>query len=200
MNAIPMLPGTNPKNPGDPANGSVTAGIIPPRPVTRGRMRRQRRAVLIGAGVGILSLAAILMLFAMRDSIVFFYTPRDVAEGKAADGRRFRLGGLVANGSVERGAGTRISFDVTDTLSTVRVAYEGILPDLFREGQGVVAEGKLGPGGVFEADTVLAKHDATYMPPDVAKALADKGVMLGAGAAGGSGPENHQNRRESPQP
>lgn len=141
--------------------------------------RKQRRGLLIGLGVGVLSVAAILMLFAFRQSIVFFHTPSDVAEHKVAPGARFRLGGLVKAGSVVRGDGTKVSFSVTDTLQTVPVSYEGILPDLFREGQGVVAEGILGPDGHFVADTVLAKHDETYMPPEVAKALEEKGVKLG---------------------
>ncbi len=144
--------------------------------------RKQRRGVLIGTAVTILSVAAVLVLFAFQDSIVFFHTPSDVAEGKIADGQRFRLGGLVADGSVKRGEGTRVAFAVTDTLKSVDVVYDGILPDLFREGQGVVTEGKLGANGVFTADTVLAKHDETYMPPEVAKALKEKGVKLGAGA------------------
>lgn len=145
--------------------------------------RKQRRGLLIGVAVGVLSLAAVLVMFALKDSIVFFHTPSDVAEGKIELERRFRLGGLVAKGSLKRGAGTKVSFDVTDTLKTVPVSYDGILPDLFREGQGVVAEGRIGPGGVFEADSVLAKHDENYMPPEVAKALQEKGVTLGQGAA-----------------
>ena len=144
--------------------------------------RKQRRGVLIGSGVAVLSLAAILMLFAFRQSIVFFHTPSDVSENKVATGQRFRLGGLVEKGSVKRGDGNRVEFAVTDTLKTIGVTYDGILPDLFREGQGVVAEGKIGDGGVFAADSVLAKHDETYMPPEVAKALLEKGVKLGAGA------------------
>ena len=144
--------------------------------------RKQRRGLLIGTGVGVLSLAAILMLFAFRESIVFFHTPSDIAEKKIAAGQRFRLGGLVGQGSVKRGEGTHVSFGVTDTLQTVNVVYEGILPDLFRESQGVVAEGILGADGVFRADSVLAKHDENYMPPEVAKALQEKGVKLGAGA------------------
>lgn len=144
--------------------------------------RKQRRGVLIGTGVGILALAAILMLFAFRDAIVFFYTPSDIAEKGIAPGQRFRLGGLVADGSVKRGEGKHVGFAVTDTLKTVAVVYDGILPDLFREGQGVVAEGKLGPDGVFSADSVLAKHDETYMPPDVAKSLQERGIKLGPGA------------------
>ncbi|MGE0023409.1 MAG: cytochrome c maturation protein CcmE [Hyphomicrobium sp.] len=144
--------------------------------------RKQRRGLVIGLGVGVLSIAVILMLFAFRQSIVFFHTPSDVAEEKIATGVRFRLGGLVEQGSVVRGQGTHVDFKVTDTLKTVPVSYEGILPDLFREGQGVVAEGTLGPDGRFAADTVLAKHDETYMPPEVAKALQEKGVKLGQGA------------------
>lgn len=144
--------------------------------------RKQRRGVIIGLSVTVLSLAAILMLFAFRDSIVFFHTPSDVAEKKITEGTRFRLGGLVAEGTVKRGQGVHVEFDVTDTQKSVRVSYEGVLPDLFREGQGVVTEGKLTPEGVFVADTVLAKHDENYMPPEVAKALQEKGIKLGAGA------------------
>jgi cytochrome c-type biogenesis protein CcmE len=144
--------------------------------------RKQRRGVLIGSSVAVLSLAVILMLFAFRQSIVFFHTPSDIAESKIAPGVRFRLGGLVEQGSVKRGNGARVEFKVTDTLKTVPVSYEGVLPDLFREGQGVVTEGTLKPDGLFEADTVLAKHDETYMPPEVAKALKAKGVKLGQGA------------------
>lgn len=150
--------------------------------------RKQRRATMIGAGVGILSLAAILMLFAFRDAIVFFHTPSDVAENKIAAGQRFRLGGLVAEGSVKRGEGRHVAFSVTDTLKTLPVTYDGILPDLFREGQGVVAEGAMSADGVFQADSVLAKHDETYMPPEVAKALQEKGVKLGPGATHDASP------------
>jgi cytochrome c-type biogenesis protein CcmE len=141
--------------------------------------RKQRRGLLIGLGVGVLSIAAILMMFAFRQSIVFFHTPSDVAEHKIVPGQRFRLGGLVEQGSVVRGVGTKVAFTVTDTLQKVPVSYEGILPDLFREGQGVVAEGILEADGKFTADTVLAKHDETYMPPEVAKALKERGVKLG---------------------
>jgi cytochrome c-type biogenesis protein CcmE len=144
--------------------------------------RKQRRGVLIGTGVAILSLAAVLVLFAMKDAIVFFHTPSDVAEKKIAEGQRFRLGGLVEKGSVRRGSGQHVTFVVTDTLKSVPVAYDGILPDLFGESQGVVAEGKLGADGTFLADSVLAKHDETYMPPEVQKSLEEKGVKLGPGA------------------
>ncbi len=144
--------------------------------------RKQRRGLLIGSGVAILSIAALLVMFAFRESIVFFHTPSDVAEKKITAGQRFRLGGLVADGSVKRAEGTTVQFAVTDTLATVSVTYTGILPDLFREGQGVVTEGKLGPDGLFVADTVLAKHDENYMPPEVAKSLEERGVKLGPGA------------------
>ena len=143
--------------------------------------RKQRRGVLIGVSVGVLMVAVGLVLYALRDSIVFFHTPSDIAEKHIAPGERFRLGGLVAAGSVRRGDGAMVGFVVTDTLKDVPVTYEGVLPDLFREGQGVVAEGKLTPEGLFVADTVLAKHDETYMPPEVAKALQERGVKLGKG-------------------
>jgi cytochrome c-type biogenesis protein CcmE len=149
--------------------------------------RKQKRGVLIGSGVAILSIASLLVMFAFRESIVFFHTPSDVADKKIEAGTRFRLGGLVADGSVKRGQGTTVEFAVTDTLAKVNVQYTGILPDLFREGQGVVTEGKLGPDGLFVADTVLAKHDENYMPPEVAKSLEEKGVKLGAGAQHKSG-------------
>ena len=137
---------------------------------------------MIGTGIGVLSLAAVLMLFALRDRIVFFHTPSDVIEKNLTAGQRFRLGGLVAEGSVKRGEGVHVEFVVTDTIQKVPVSYEGLLPDLFREGQGVVAEGALDNQGRFVADSVLAKHDETYMPPEVAAALKEKGVKLGAGA------------------
>ena len=139
--------------------------------------RKQRRGLLIGSGVAVLAIASLLVMFALRDTIVFFHTPSEVAEKGLKPGERFRLGGLVQEGSVKRGAGTVVEFAVTDTVKTLQVRYEGILPDLFREGQGVVAEGKLGTDGRFVADSVLAKHDENYMPPEVAKALKDKGVF-----------------------
>jgi len=149
--------------------------------------RKQRRGTLILAAVAVLGLAAILTLFALKDSIVFFHTPSDIAENKVQTGQRIRLGGLVAEGSVKRGGGTEVEFVVTDTLKTVHVSYQGVLPDLFREGQGVVAEGVLEPGGQLVADTVLAKHDENYMPPEVAEALKARGVKLGEGATHKSG-------------
>ncbi|MGI9520336.1 MAG: cytochrome c maturation protein CcmE [Hyphomicrobiaceae bacterium] len=144
--------------------------------------RKQLRGLAIGGGVAVLAIAVILVLFAMRGAIVYFYTPSDLAAAKVEQGQRLRLGGLVAAGSVIRGSGTKVAFRITDTLQTVSVQFDGILPDLFREGQGVVAEGILDKAGVFQADTVLAKHDETYMPPEVAKSLKEKGVELGDGA------------------
>ena len=144
--------------------------------------RRQRRTVLIGAALAVLAIAVGLVLVALRDTIVFFHTPSDIATKGITIGQRFRLGGLVAAGSVKRGQGTKVAFVVTDTLKTVPVVYEGVLPDLFKEGQGVVTEGKLTAEGTFIADSVLAKHDENYMPPEVAKALEAKGVKLGKGA------------------
>ena len=132
--------------------------------------RKQRRGVLIGTSLAVLALAVGLMLYAMRDSIVFFYTPSEVAKMEMAPGQRFRLGGLVDKGSV-RGEGTSVRFAITDMTKTLAVTYEGVLPDLFREEQGVVAEGALAADGIFHADSVLAKHDENYMPPEVAKKL-----------------------------
>ncbi len=137
--------------------------------------RRQRRLTIIGGSLAVLTVAAALVLNAMRDSIVFFSTPVMVAEEHIPPGRRFRLGGLVLAGSLVRGDNLAVSFKVSDGSATLPVAYKGILPDLFREGQGVVTEGVLDSSGVFQADTVLAKHDETYMPKDVADALKKQG-------------------------
>lgn len=144
--------------------------------------RKQRRGLLIGGGVAVLAVSLILVLFAMRGAIVYFYTPSDVVTKSVEPGQRFRLGGFVAGGSVDRGEGTKVGFSVTDTLQIIKVRYDGVLPDLFREGQGVIAEGKLDGSGIFQADTVLAKHDENYMPPEVAKSLKEKGIKLGKGA------------------
>src|SRR6195952_2697627 len=137
--------------------------------------RKQRRLTMIGGSLAVLAVAAALVLNAMRDSIVFFSTPTMAAEKHIPPGKRFRLGGLVQPGSLVRGDNLAISFAVADGGATLPVAYKGILPDLFREGQGVVAEGALDASGVFKADTVLAKHDETYMPKDVADALKKQG-------------------------
>ena len=148
--------------------------------------RKQRRLTLIGTCLAVLGLAVGLVLFALEDSIVFFYSPSDVTEKKIGPGERFRLGGLVEEGSVRRGEGTTVAFAVTDTDKTIPVNYTGVLPDLFREGQGVVTEGKLNAQGVFVADTVLAKHDENYMPPEVADALKKKGVWRHGEAKAGT--------------
>ncbi len=136
--------------------------------------RKQRRLVLIGAGALVLALATGLVLTALRDSIVFFNSPTDVVEKKVQTGTRIRLGGLVQPGTVVR-KDVDASFDVTDGKNVVRVTYRGILPDLFREGQGVVTEGTLIDATSFRADTVLAKHDENYMPKEVADALKKQG-------------------------
>ncbi len=144
--------------------------------------RKQKRGLMIGGGVATLAVAAIMVLFALKDSVVFFHTPSDIVEKGVSAKDRIRLGGLVADGSVVRGEGTTVSFKVTDTLKEIPVRFTGVLPDLFREGQGVVAEGKLNADGSFTADSVLAKHDENYMPPEVAKSLEARGVKLGGSA------------------
>ncbi|MBV1695478.1 MAG: cytochrome c maturation protein CcmE [Hyphomicrobiales bacterium] len=138
--------------------------------------RKQRRGIMIGGGVGVLALATLLVLIGLSRHIDAFYTPSGVLKEQVKPGIDFRLGGLVAQGSVKRGQGLTVSFAVTDTQHTIPVSYSGILPDLFREGQGVIAYGRLDGGGQFIAASVLAKHDETYMPPEVAKALKEQGV------------------------
>ena len=135
--------------------------------------KRKRLYLLLGS-LGVLGVAAALVLSALNDNLVFFYSPTQLAEKHIAPDRRFRLGGLVEAGSVTKN-GQEVRFTVTDTHKTVQVVYRGLLPDLFREGQGVVAEGSLGPDGVFVARDVLAKHDENYMPPEVAKAIKEAG-------------------------
>jgi cytochrome c-type biogenesis protein CcmE len=137
--------------------------------------RKQRRLSLIGAALGVLALAVALVLFALKDSIVFFNSPTDVVEKHVKPGMRIRIGGLVKEGSVQRGDSLSVRFEVTDGRSTIPVAYQGLLPDLFREGQGIVAEGALDGSGTLRADSVLAKHDETYMPKEVADALKKQG-------------------------
>jgi len=146
--------------------------------------RKNRRLVMIGAGMLALFAAAALVLTAFQENLMFFYSPSDVAAKAAPPGRAFRLGGLVEEESVERQAGSlAVAFRVTDFDHSVPVTYEGILPDLFREGQGVIAEGRLGPDGVFVADGILAKHDENYMPPEVAEALKKSGQWRSEGEA-----------------
>ena len=144
--------------------------------------RKQKRLAVIAGGVGVLGFAVLLVLFALREQIVYFHSPTDIAEKPVNPGTRIRLGGLVAEDSVARGQGTTVEFAVTDTANTVEITYTGILPDLFREGQGVVVEGAFRPDkSQFVADTVLAKHDETYMPKEVADSLKKQGVWKGDG-------------------
>jgi cytochrome c-type biogenesis protein CcmE len=133
---------------------------------------RYKRLILIGAGLATLGLAATLVLSAFQKNLVFFFTPTQILAGEAPHGRSFRMGGMVEKGSIVRQPdGVTVSFMVTDTAQSIRVNYRGILPDLFKEGKGVVAQGKLGGDKLFVADEVLAKHDENYMPPDAAYAL-----------------------------
>jgi cytochrome c-type biogenesis protein CcmE len=133
---------------------------------------RHKRIALIVAGMAILGIAVTLVLSAFRSNLVFFFTPTQVAAHEAPQGRNFRIGGLVEKGSVKRQPdGVTVGFVVTDTAKSVPVTFKGILPDLFKEGKGVVAQGKLGADGVFAASEVLAKHDENYMPPEAADAI-----------------------------
>ena len=134
--------------------------------------KRKRRLMMVGLLVVGVGIAAALALSAFRENILYFYSPTEVLSGEAPVGHKFRLGGLVVEGSVERETdGLTVHFGLTDTAKVIPVAYSGILPDLFREGQGIVAHGRLNQEGVFVADEVLAKHDENYMPPEVAAAL-----------------------------
>ncbi len=133
---------------------------------------RHRKLLLIGIGVVGLGLTAALVLNAFRSNLVFFFTPTQIANGEVPRDRAFRVGGLVEPSSLARAQdGVTARFRITDTARTIPVTYQGILPDLFKEGKGVVAQGRLGPDGVFVADQVLAKHDENYMPPEAAHAL-----------------------------
>ncbi len=133
---------------------------------------RHKKLALIGASLAALGAAATLVLYAFQSNLVFFFSPTQVAANEAPKNRNFRVGGLVEQGSLKRQSdGMTVSFVVTDTAKTIPVVYKGILPDLFKEGKGVVAQGKLGEDGVFRADQVLAKHDENYMPPEAGQAL-----------------------------
>ncbi|QFU17064.1 cytochrome c maturation protein CcmE [Microvirga thermotolerans] len=154
------------------------------------RTRKTRRLTIIAVAGCILAVALGLVLYAMNDTIVFFNSPADVQAKNVAPGTRFRLGGLVKEGSVRRGEKQQVEFEVMDAQSSIRVHYQGLLPDLFREGQGVVAEGRLEPSGVFRADTVLAKHDENYMPREVADALKRQGHWQGEGPASQQAKQN----------
>ncbi len=144
--------------------------------------RKRRRLIVVLAGMALLSGAVGLTLIALEENLSYFYSPSDI--GTAPQGRSIRLGGLVEEGSVERQAdGMTVTFRITDLAASVPVTFKGLLPDLFREGQGVVSEGTLGPDGSFLAREVLAKHDETYMPPEVVEALKKAGQWQAAGEA-----------------
>jgi cytochrome c-type biogenesis protein CcmE len=153
-------------------------------------LRKRQRLLLVTLALVLLGGATGLVLLALSDSIAFFVTPTDIATDRVEVDRRFRLGGLVVPGSVERSgdAGT-VAFALTDQVNQVRVRYQGLLPDLFREGQGIVAQGRLAEDGVFVASEVLAKHDESYMPPEVADALKQAGVWRDGAAAAGGAPQ-----------
>ncbi len=142
---------------------------------------KHKRLTFVVIGLGLLGAATALGLSASKDTLVFFHTPTEFADNAIPAGRRLRIGGLVEEGSVVKGEGGTVSFRITDLDHAVPVTYHGILPDLFREGQGVVAEGRL-EGGVFAADQVLAKHDEKYMPPEAADALKRSGHWQDVGA------------------
>ncbi len=145
---------------------------------------RHKRIALIVGGLVILAGVATLVLNAFQSNLVFFFSPTQVAAGEAPKGKTFRIGGLVKEGSIKREAdGVTLRFVVTDTEKDLTVAYKGILPDLFREGKGAVAQGKLGDDGLFVASEVLAKHDENYMPPEATKALDDAGNRAAANKA-----------------
>ena len=140
---------------------------------------RKKRIAVVGLIVLGMGTAAALILTAFEKNLLYFYSPTQIIAGDAPDSRAFRIGGLVEEDSVSRDPNSlQVSFNLTDTVETITVQYEGILPDLFREGQGIVANGKLDENGVFQASEVLAKHDENYMPPEVAEALANAGAQL----------------------
>lgn len=138
--------------------------------------RKQKRLTVIGGAMLFLGLASTLTLYALGQKTSYFYMPADLKAGAPESGQRIRLGGLVEKGSIVRGGGTEVMFAVTDQDHTVKVAYNGILPDLFREEQGVVTEGAMRADGIFVAESVLAKHDETYMPREVADRLKEGGL------------------------
>jgi cytochrome c-type biogenesis protein CcmE len=139
------------------------------------RFRKRQRLMLVLVALLMVGGATALVLTALGSTVAFFVSPSDIVKGEVATGKRFRIGGLVAEGSVRRGSGPEVSFELTDTAHEIEVVYAGILPDLFREGQGIVAEGVLRPDGVFMASEVLAKHDEKYMPREVVEALKKSG-------------------------
>jgi cytochrome c-type biogenesis protein CcmE len=152
--------------------------------------RKQKRLAVIGGGMSFIITAVLLVMFAFSQSVAYFFMPADIAKADLKPGTRIRLGGLVAEGSVKRGQGSTVSFTVTDGTGNVPVTYTGILPDLFREGQGVVTEGAFDAATHgFVADSVLAKHDENYMPKEVADRLKKDGVWKD-----GQGPQGEQDK------
>jgi cytochrome c-type biogenesis protein CcmE len=147
--------------------------------------RRKKRLARVGVLLLGVATATALMLAAFRENLVYFYTPSEIAQGEAPSARKFRVGGLVKEGSVERDeASLEVRFVVTDTAAEVPIRYAGVLPDLFREGQGIVADGRLNGAGLFVAEQVLAKHDENYMPPEAKEALKRAGADEGGAASG----------------
>ena len=143
--------------------------------------RKELRITLLVSAVSVITVAVALVLIALQDTIVFFYMPSDIREAEITSDQRIRVGGLVAEGSVTRHQDGQVEFVITDIAASLSVKFDGILPDLFKEGEGIVAEGMLSPSGNFVADQVLAKHDENYMPNEVAKALKESGQWRGEG-------------------
>jgi cytochrome c-type biogenesis protein CcmE len=154
--------------------------------------RKQKRLALIGSALSMFGVAVGLILYQLRGNIVFFYGPTDMVEKHVGPGVRLRIGGLVESGTLVRLAGKSVTFRITDGKDAVPVAYTGLLPDLFREGQGVVAEGALDKAGVFQADSILAKHDERYMPREVVDALKKQGKWAGPAGQAGNPPSSDQ--------
>ncbi|SMF11842.1 cytochrome c-type biogenesis protein CcmE [Tistlia consotensis] len=148
--------------------------------------RKRRRLIILLLAMLSLGTATALVLSAFNDNLVFFYSPSQLMKAGLPSDRLVRIGGLVVDGSVQKGPGSRVAFSVTDTNEKVPVVYDGILPDLFREGQGVVVQGRMQPDGSFKAVEVLAKHDEKYMPPEVAEALKQSGEWRRQGGEAGA--------------
>ncbi|UCH74151.1 MAG: cytochrome c maturation protein CcmE [Rhodospirillales bacterium] len=164
---------------------STTTPATPKHGLSRAATRKRKRLYIVLAGMTMLGVAVALMLTAFKDNIVFFYTPSDLTEKVVKPEHRVRLGGLVEDGSVRKAAdGVTTEFVITDHIATIPVSYTGILPDLFREGQGVVAEGHIGPDGSLQATEVLAKHDENYMPKEVADKIKESGRWQEGGSGG----------------
>lgn len=160
--------------------------------MSRARVRKRKRMTIVLSSLIMLGVAVSLVLFAFEDNIVFFYGPTDIAQKNVGPGQHFRLGGLVVEGSVAKAEdGVTTLFEVTDGAEEVKVSYKGILPDLFREGQGIVAQGELNNDSLFIASEVLAKHDETYMPPEVVEAMKRAGTWKEEGEVDHSSEESN---------